>query len=165
MHRSTIPVLAALLLTLFFAGLPDARAADEWVVRQSRQDVEETTRRLEEAIVRSGSVVLAVIDHRDAAIKAGEQLPAMTVVLFSKPKIGAPLMRENRRLGIDLPQRILVWEENGTTQVGYVSPFSVAQRYGMNGDRQEWEDMRRSLDALAQAAAARGDRRQASPAD
>lgn len=136
-----------------------AEAADEWVVRQSRHDVVETTRRLEDAVVRSGSVVLAVIDHQDAARQVGEIIAPTTVVIFAKPKLSTPLMKENRQLAIDLPQRILIWDDGGSTRIGYVSPFSLAERYGMNGDRREWEEMRVSLEALVQAAAARGERR------
>lgn len=151
-------LLAIILLAVsIVAG--HAQAAEEWVVRQSRHDVAETTRRLEDAVVRSGSVVLAVIDHQDAARQVGETIAPTTVVIFAKPKLSTPLMQENRQLAIDLPQRILIWDDGGNTQIGYVSPFSLAARYGMNGDRREWEEMRTSLEALVQAAAARGERR------
>ncbi len=130
-------------------------ASEEWVVRQSRYNVDETAQRLEDAIVRSGSVVVAVIDHQAAARAVGQELPPTKVVLFARPKSSTPLMADNRRIAIDLPQRFLVWEEGGETRIGYVAPFSLAQRYGMTGDRPEWEDMRSSLEALAQAASSR----------
>ncbi|KAA0969743.1 DUF302 domain-containing protein [Aureimonas fodinaquatilis] len=155
--RLLLPLLGFAFL-LLSAG-HTAWAADDWVVRQSRYDVEETSKRLEEVIERSGSVVLGVIDHEAAARLVGEELSQMRVVMFSKPKISTPLMRQNKRLGIDLPQRILIWDEEGATQIGYVDPGVLAQRYGLSAQDREWQEMRSSLDALTQAAISRTDRR------
>ncbi|MFD2238649.1 DUF302 domain-containing protein [Aureimonas populi] len=149
--------LSVVLLALLVSG--PSLAQDEWVVRSSSQSVPDTVARLEQAIERSGSRVLAVFDHEAAAQEIDYVLAPTTVVVFAQPKASLPLIEANRRLAIEMPQKILVWEEDGTTYVGYVSPFSMVGRYALDPAQPEIEALRSSLDALVSAALSRPERR------
>jgi uncharacterized protein (DUF302 family) len=77
-----------------------------------------TLTRLLESIVRRGLTVFAQIDHAAAARGVGMELADEVVVVFGNPSAGTPLMQKDARVGIELPLRILVWDEEGQTIVG-----------------------------------------------
>ena len=79
----------------------------------SRYGVEETTKRLVEVLRRNGVTVFKVIDHAEGASSVGMKLRAAKLVIFGNPKIGTPLMQCSQTLGLDLPQKILVYEDEG----------------------------------------------------
>lgn len=160
MARIVSIVTATALLALSLVSTP-AVAQDEWVVRTTSQGVEATVRKLEEAIERSGSQVLATFDHAAAAADIGQQLEPTVVVVFARPKASSPLIAANRRLAIDMPQKILVWEEEGDTHIGYVAPASLIARHGLQSGRPELESLRVSMDALVSAVLSRSERRTA----
>ncbi len=83
----------------------------------SRFDVEETTKRLVKIVRERGLTLFKVIDHSEGAANAGLKLKAAKLVIFGNPEVGAPLMQCSQTLGLDLPQKILVYEdENGNVQ-------------------------------------------------
>lgn len=160
MTTRTRTLFVAILLSVLAGWLGAAPArADDWVVRQSAQSVEETVQRLERAIERSGSLVLAVFDHKAAAEEVGYELGPATVVFFAKPKNSSPLIAANRRAAIDMPQKFLVWEEDDTTYVGFIAPSSLAARYGFDAGNGDLESMRSAMEALLAASVSRPERR------
>ena len=75
--------------------------------------------------------VFATFDHADAAHKAGLALRPTTVVAFGNPAAGTKLMQSNQVAGIDLPLKILVWEdESGKAKLTYNEPSWLAERHG-----------------------------------
>jgi uncharacterized protein (DUF302 family) len=152
---------ALMALLAVFAALPHSHAADEWVVRESAQSVEETVDRLEEAIERSGSKVLAVFDQQAAARDVDFAMDATTVVLFAQPRTVSPLIAADRRAAIEMPQRILVWEEGGVTYAGYVDPMTLTARYDIERNRPEIASLRSALNSLVEAAINRQEQRSA----
>lgn len=154
----TLLVLAAAIL-----ALGPARAQDDWVVRPSAASVEETVERLQDAIDRSGSKVLAIFDHRAAAQEVGLDLPESTVVLFAKPKTFSPLIAANPRAAMDMPQRILVWEEEGATYAGFVSPSALVSRHGFDPHHPELSKLRATLETLVDTAVNRRETRMDAP--
>jgi uncharacterized protein (DUF302 family) len=91
----------------------------------------ETIRRLEQAVTTRGITILARIDHAAAAAKAGLALRPTKVLIFGNPKAGTPLMQAAQTMGIDLPLRALVWQdEDGKTWLGYNDPQWLARRHG-----------------------------------
>ena len=155
--RSRIYLALAFVAVAFVAPMP-AHAVDDWIVRESAQSVGETVARLEEAITRSGSVVMTVYDHQAAAREVGHELPGSTVVVFAKPRTSSPLIGDDPRSAIDMPQRILVWEEGGTTYAGFVSPNALVTRYGFEPTRPELEDLRSAMESLLAVAVSRQER-------
>ena len=76
--------------------------------------------------------VFSRIDHAAGAASVGLPLRPTEVVLFGNPKGGTALMQDRQTAGIDLPLKILIWEdEAGKTQLGYNDPRWIAQRHGL----------------------------------
>jgi uncharacterized protein (DUF302 family) len=90
----------------------------------------ETMDRLVAAVTHRGMTVLARIDHAAAAVKAGLELRPTEVVLFGNPRAGTPLMQAAQTIGIDLPLKALVWQdEGGKTWLAYNDPKWLANRH------------------------------------
>lgn len=69
------------------------------------------------------------------------------------------MIAQNPRVAIDWPQKILVWEEGGSTYAGYVSPYDWVARHGLDADHPELGRLQGALDALIEAAIHRRDTR------
>ena len=115
----------------------------------SSRGPKETMDRLVAAVTSRGMTVLARIDHAAAAAKAGMELRPTEVVLFGNPRAGTPLMQAVQTVGIDLPLKALVWQdEAGKTWLAYNDPKWLAQRHDALVGTE------RSLGAIADALAA-----------
>jgi uncharacterized protein (DUF302 family) len=141
-------------LVLAAAGPAVAQQDDPWVVKTSPKSVADTVSALTAAVEGAGATVAAIVDHAAGAKKAGMNLAPTTLVVFGNPKLGTPLMQENRQIGIDLPMRVLVWQEGSRTRVGYIKPAMVASWYGIAADNPSVETMTGALDKLTDAATA-----------
>jgi uncharacterized protein (DUF302 family) len=98
-------------------------------------DFPATVERLEKSIASHGMTVMARIDHAKGAEAAGLSLPPTIVLIFGNPKAGTPLMQANRTIGLDLPLKILVWQdEHGITQLTYNDVGWLAKRYALPAD-------------------------------
>lgn len=74
--------------------------------------------------------VFATVDHAANARGADLQLRPTTVLTFGNPKVGTKLMNENQAIGLDLPLRMLVWQDaRGRTWIGYPNLDTLAGRY------------------------------------
>ena len=95
-------------------------------------DPKETMDRLEAALRASGVTIFARIDHAAGAAAIGETLRPTEVLIFGNPKAGTPLMQSGQTIGIDLPLKMLVWQDAaGKTQVSYNEPDWLAMRHGL----------------------------------
>ena|SRR5579871_4221639 len=91
----------------------------------------ETIDRLSTAVSTHGLTVLARIDHAAAAAGVGLDLRPTEVLIFGNPRAGTPLMQAAQTMGVDLPLRVLVWEdEAGKTWLSYNDPQWLARRHG-----------------------------------
>ena len=130
---------AALLLATALlpatASMP-ARAAEPGLVTEpSRHDARQTVERFAAAVRKAGWTVFTEIDHAAAARSAGMTLRSRSVVLFGNPAAGTPAMQARPTLALDLPMRVLVWEdEQGRVFVTRSSGADVAARvFGRHG--------------------------------
>ena len=100
---------------------------------KSSRTVKETADRLESVLKEKGMTVFARIKHSDGAKKAGVDLRPTELVIFGNPKVGAPLMKCNQTVGIDLPQKALIWKDD-TDQVWltYNDPQYLSKRHGLS---------------------------------
>ncbi len=110
------------------------------VVTRSRYPFDETTSRLCRAIRDAGNTIFATIDQAAAARAAGLALRPTTLIIFGNPKAGTALMQALPLVGLDLPVKIIAWQEGDAVDVGYTSASEIAARYGVTG-----------LDAVIQA--------------
>ncbi len=100
------------------------------VVQHSPYSVSETVERLEKAIKAKGMMIFTIIDHSGEAQKVNLSLKDEKVIIFGDPKVGTFLMQENPSIGMELPLRILIWEdEDGLVQVAYLDPISLGESY------------------------------------
>jgi uncharacterized protein (DUF302 family) len=120
----------------------------------SNLEPKETMDRLSAAVSAHGIAVLARIDHAAAAAAAGLDLRPTEVLIFGNPRVGTPLMQEAQTLGIDLPLKALVWQdEQGRTWLSYNDPRWLARRHGATvGTDRILSAMADGLAALASAA-------------
>jgi uncharacterized protein (DUF302 family) len=91
----------------------------------------DTMDRLAAAVAAHGLTILARIDHAAAAAEARLDLRPTEVLIFGNPRAGTPLMQAAQTLGIDLPLKALVWQdEGGRTWLSYNDPQWLARRHG-----------------------------------
>ena len=113
----------------------------------------ETMGRLIEAITSRSLIAFGRIDHAAGASEAGLELGPEEVVLFGDPRAGTPLMQSDPRIGIELPLRMLVWEEGEGVLLGYNDPRELAGRYDVEVHHATLDTMSGLLAALAADAA------------
>lgn len=108
-----------------------AQAADGVIAVKSPRSAKETMNRFEELAKQKGLNVFARIDHTAGAARIGKTLRPTEVLIFGDPKSGTPLMECAQSVGIDLPQKAIVWEDaSGQVWLGYNDPAYLAQRHG-----------------------------------
>ena len=115
---------------------PDVRGtvAEGVVTKASPWSVSDTVARLSAVVTARGMKVFAVIDHGGEAEAAGLQLRDTKLVIFGSPAAGTPVMVSAPLAALDLPLKVLVWEDEHTTNVSYTAPAALAARYGLNDD-------------------------------
>jgi uncharacterized protein (DUF302 family) len=123
------------------------------LLTRSTSGYAETARRLIEALTARGLTLFARIDHAAAAREAHLDLAAEEVVIFGSPRAGTPLMRSDPRIGVELPLRMLIWDDGAGVMLGYNDPLELAARYEVEPHHATLETMSALLSALAAEAA------------
>ncbi|HYT32879.1 MAG TPA: DUF302 domain-containing protein [Thermoanaerobaculia bacterium] len=101
--------------------------SDGRITNRSAFSPTETVERLEKAIREKGIIIFARIDHSGGAAAAGLPLRFTQLLIFGNPKAGTPLMQSRQTIGIDLPLKFLVWQdERGDVWVTYQDPSYLA---------------------------------------
>lgn len=113
-----------------------AQAASIGIVdKASHHSVEETVDRLISILQSKGIKLFAVIDHSGEAEKVGLKMPATKLLIFGNPKAGTPLMLAAPTIAIDLPLKILVWEDvRRNVWLSYDSADYLQNRHGLPRD-------------------------------
>jgi uncharacterized protein (DUF302 family) len=126
------------------------------VTLRSRNDPARTLERLEASIASHAMTTFARVDHAAGAKQAGMELRPTFVVIFGAAKAGTPLMSMSQSIGLDLPLKALVWQdERGETFVSYNDPVWLVRRYSLPESASPIaEKMRAALAALAADATA-----------
>jgi uncharacterized protein (DUF302 family) len=99
------------------------------------QSVAQTIDGLRRLIADRGFTVFNVIDHSGVAERVGVQMPDSKLVMFGKPTVGAAVMLAAPLAALDIPLKVLVWEDrNGAVSVSYNSPGFLAGRHHLGGE-------------------------------
>ncbi|MFC6757038.1 MULTISPECIES: DUF302 domain-containing protein [Haloarcula] len=122
---------------------------DGLVTVTAEGSVESTVDRITADIEASDLTLLTTIDHAGNAASVDAELPPTTLLLVGNPAVGVPLMQASRTVAIDLPQKLLVWGDDGQTMVAYNDPQYLAQRHGIDGQSDRLAQIRSVLDGLA----------------
>jgi len=120
------------------------------VTVESDDPFSDTLERIESAIEGNDALsLIATVDHAANAESVGMELPPTTVLIFGNPRLGTPLMQASRSVAIDLPQKMLVWEDEGEVMVSYNDPQYLAARHGIEGKEEILETISNALENLA----------------
>src|SRR5215470_7662062 len=131
---SILAKLLALISIICFTGV-QAMAADGLVTVRSNHDPKETMSRLEAEVKSKGLTVFAHVDHAAGATEVGLPLRATDLLIFGTAKGGTPLMQLDQTMGIDLPLKVLIWQDQaGATWLSYNDPRWLAERHGLGHD-------------------------------
>lgn len=128
-------------------------AEDGLVHVKSAHDVKTTADRLEKVLDAKGMTLFNRIDHAAGAKKVGRQLRPTELVIFGNPKVGSPLMACRQTVGIDLPQKALIWQdETGQTWLSYNRPTYLQSRHQVDGCGDVFAKVSKALGNFAKAA-------------
>lgn len=121
------------------------------VTQSSIHSYTKTVELVKSAIEEKGLKVIAEIDHAQAAAGSNLDLRPTLTLLFGNPEVGTKLMQADQRAGLDLPLRMLVWEnEDGEVFVSYHSPLDLLKTYRLKNQVEVLQKMKGMLENLIQ---------------
>ena len=144
-------LLCTLMAILFFASVT---YADNGIISiKSSHDVKTTVDRLENILREKGMTVFIRINHAEAAQKIGKKLRPTELIIFGNPNVGTPLMQCGQSVGIDLPQKALIWQdETGQVWLSYNDPKYLASRHNIKGCGEVIKKIEKALGNFAKMA-------------
>lgn len=117
-------------------------------------DPKETTDRLVAGIQAKGMTVFARIDHSAGAAQVGLTLRPTELIIFGNARGGTPLMHASQTTGIDLPLKVLVWQDAADkTWLSYNEPSWIAQRHHVTSAEPVLSKLGAALNTIVRAAA------------
>jgi uncharacterized protein (DUF302 family) len=145
-------LLIAIVFSLF--SLSAMAGNGGMVTVTSANDVKTTVKQLKRVLKDKGMTIFKTVDHAKGAEDVGLKLRPTTVVIFGNPKVGTLLMQCGQTAGIDLPMKMLVWENRkGRVYVSYNDPSYLASRHRIKGCAKVKRKMAGAQAAFARAAA------------
>lgn len=137
---------------LFIMNVQVSQASEEYTVKQSRYSVGESLDRLERILKEKGVIIFSRIFHSLGAKKAGIPMRPTQLLIFGKPKVGSPLINENPLVALDLPMKVLAWQdEKGQTWLAYLNPSELQKRHEIRNNV-HIEKMKKALNTLTNQA-------------
>jgi len=147
MRIFTLVTAATLVLT------PVISQAADLITKPSTHSVSETIDRLAAAVKAAGAKVVARVNHSGAAASVGMKLRPTQMLMFGNPKLGTPAMQAGQTAGLDLPLRVLAYQdENGQVFVVYHNPAELSATHGIPADAAVLKKMAGALDKLTNKA-------------
>lgn len=142
------------LITLALVAATSAGAAmAERINVASNANVATSVDRLTGAVEKAGARVFTKVDFAQGSASVGETLRPTTVVIFGSPKIGARALQQGQTLALNLPLRILFFEDaNGQTWATYDDPTALAPSHGLATDHPAVLAMKGALEKFSAAA-------------
>src|SRR5215469_11330754 len=98
----------------------------------SRHSVDEIVSRVQKLFSDKGVTLFALVDHSGEAEKVGMKMRPTKLLIFGSPKAGTPLMIAAPSIAIDLPLKLLIWQDGqGKVWVSYNDPAYLKERHGL----------------------------------
>jgi uncharacterized protein (DUF302 family) len=153
MRCSTPRRLVILIVLICLCGV-HAMAADGLISVRSSYGPKDTMDRLEAEVKAKGLTIFAHVDHAAGAAAVGLPLRPTDLLIFGNAKGGTPLMQSVQTIGVDLPLKILVWQDAaGQTWLSYNDPHWLAKRHALGSEAETAVNgLAAALAALAKAA-------------
>lgn len=150
MRKIIVQLMVVLTVSL---GASSVAAQDGMIKLQSPHDVATTLDKLTSVLESKGMSVFGRVNHASNAESAGMSLRPTEVLIFGNPKIGTPLMLCSQSVAIDLPQKMLAWEdEAGEIWLGWNDPTHLKTRHAIEGCDEVLEKVTAALSNFAKAA-------------
>jgi len=112
------------------------QAGQDFITKQSHFKVAESLDKLETLLKKKGITIFSRVDHAAGAKGVGLKMRPMQLLIFGNPKMGTPLLNENPLMGLDLPMKVLAWEDDkGKTWLAYVNPETLQARHNIKNDK------------------------------
>ena len=105
---------------------------------------------LVENIKNRGLNIFTEIDHSQAAEHANMELSPIYVLVFGNPKVGTKLMQADPRVGIELPLKFLIYENQGITRIAYANPENYSETYNLKDQVDILENMSNVMNTIVQ---------------
>lgn len=158
MKKISITVLIAILIGLLASTVMFAQDTDEedmmdtgLLTVQSEYTFDETVTTAQAILEEEGFGIPLVLDHSANAESVDLELLPTTLILFGNPMVGTSLMQESPSMAIDLPQKLLVWEdEAGNVYITYNDPLYLANRHGVVEQDEKLMAIADTLQSLAE---------------
>jgi uncharacterized protein (DUF302 family) len=100
--------------------------------KRSNHSVDETLERLKRTLQAKAVTIFAIVDHSSEAKRVGLEMRPTKLAIFGSPKAGTPLMLAAPSIALDLPLKILIWEDReGRVWVSYTSLTYLRERHGL----------------------------------
>ena len=137
------------------AGNLIAEVGEGIISVESNQDFGQTYASLENAISSDENFQIFVQpDHQSNAASVGMELRPTKLIIFGNPNLETPLMQNSQTIGLDLPLKMLVWEDqDGIVKISYNDPLYLQLRHGINGNETQLQQIATILEDLSAAAA------------
>ncbi len=134
-------------------GAAEVEAGAGLAVMESSRSVDDAYRQIRSAIEGTDALsIVAELDHAANAARVGMELAPTRLIVFGNPQLGTPLMQSEPTAALDLPQKMLVYQDSaGTTQIAYNEPSFLARRHGLTGHDATLQQMSDALQSLAEA--------------
>ncbi len=132
-------VLMAFFTVAFFVGF-----SQQMTVYKSKYSVDETVEKIVETINQKKLVHFETVNHDKVAEEYGVTIPPTRIILFEDPNLMIELVSCRQTTALDLPMKILVWEENEDIYIGFFDPKVMKKRFML----QQCDDIISSMSRL-----------------
>jgi len=124
------------------------------ITKVSNQNLDTTYQKLKEAIENNPNLkLIAELDHQGNAAKVGLKLNPTRIIMFGNPNLGTPLMLDAQTVGLDLPQKVLIYQnDQGIVNVSYNDPSYLKERHGITDAQEVLQKISGALDKLTNIA-------------
>lgn len=116
--------LSAMLLVASFCS-----SAQNLTIYRSSKSVDETVQRLVDVIKQKKLVYFETVNHDKVAKEYGVEIPPTRMILFEDPNLMIELVSCRQTTALDLPMKVLVWEENEDVYIGFFDPKVMKKRF------------------------------------
>ncbi len=147
-------IIVSMFLLFIFYSVNIAQDANGLIKVESKHSVEETASKMKNLIKEKGLTFFTKINHRKNAENAGLKMKPTVVLIFGNPKLGTPIMKCEKTYAIDLPQKMLIYEDDeGKVWIVYNDQDYLVKRHKLKECKNEIEKVKNALKSLAEGAA------------
>lgn len=135
--------------TTISGGQDEKNASEKLIIKKSPLSTQNTFNRLKQVVTSRGLQIMLDVPHDKAAAGVNLSLRPTQLLVFGNPKVGTLLMQSNQEIGLDLPLKILVHEnEKGETLISYYDASFYASRYGIQDKDEVVQKINNALESI-----------------